>query len=290
MEISKCLSFSKASRNLHISQPGLSQQISALEKELGFRLLNRTTRKITLTEEGEFIYKNFSSHFEEIENTINFMVKNKTIPKPLIKIATVPSAASIYIPKILKRVPNAFPEVEFYLYETTSSKATELVKQQNYHIAFIRTPINIDNILEEGLLIAEFKRYPLQLIVSINHPLAMKNSIDLKEAYEEPFIHYDYSQAHSLQYLLEKACLAAGFSPKKLCTGSELMTIANLVSNNLGVALLPKDMISLIETTKLKVLDINDLKLTSSISVIWKDHEDTTPVMNNILKYLKAEK
>lgn len=288
IEVSNHLSFSEASKTLHISQPGLSQQISSLEKQLGFKLLNRTTRKITLTEEGEYIYKKLAPSFEDIEKTVNYIVENKTIPKPKMKIATVPSAASIYIPKLLKKVVVEYPETEFYVHETTSSRAVKLVNQQNYHIGFIRTPIHNNIIANEGLSMIEFLRFPLQLVVSIDHPLAQKDSIHLYEAKDEPFIHYDAVQAHSLQFLLEKACLTAGFSPKELCKGSELLTIANLISNNLGVALMPEDMVSLLGKSKVKALNIDNSELSSSISAVWKN-TNASMLTKHILKTLKNE-
>ncbi|MGE7601520.1 LysR family transcriptional regulator [Peribacillus sp. NPDC097675] len=288
IEVSNHLSFSKASKILHISQPGLSQQISTLENQLGFKLLNRTTRKITLTEEGEYIYKKLAPSFDDIEKTVSNIVENKIVPKPKIKIATIPSAASIYIPNLLKKILIEFPEVEVDLQETTSARAVKLVKQQKYHIGFIRTPIHNNLIANEGVNMIEFERSPLQLVVSFDHWLAQKDSIQLHEAKNEPFIHYHSIQAHSLQFLLEKACSISGFSPKKLCEGSELLTIANLVSNNLGVALMPKDMIDLLETKKVKAIDIENVNLSSSISAVWKNSEQTPFLIDKIIHTLQT--
>ncbi|WP_243292226.1 LysR family transcriptional regulator [Bacillus sp. FJAT-47783] len=289
IEIANYLSFSEASKRLHISQPALSQQISELENRLGFKLLNRTTRKVTLTEEGAYIYKKLSSSFDEIEQTVDYMIKRKMIPKAKIKIAAVPSAASTFIPTLLKKVKDDFPDVEFYTHETTSSNAIEFIKQKNYHLSFIRTPTYKENVLSNKLSLFEFKKYPLRLVVSTKHPLANKDSIYLHEAKNEFFIHYSDQQTNSLQFLLEKACLNAGFSPKKLCAGSALLSIYNIVSNNLGVALMPSDMTSLIETSKIKTLTINNLELFSSISVLWNKDNNTSFLTNHILYILQND-
>ncbi|MDQ7863370.1 hypothetical protein RCO48_27110 [Peribacillus frigoritolerans] len=53
-------------------------------------------------------------------------------------------------------------------------RAVKLVNQQNYHIGFIRTPIHSNIIANEGLSMIEFMRFPLQLVVSMDHPLAQK--------------------------------------------------------------------------------------------------------------------
>ena len=87
---------------------------------------------------------------------------------------------------------------------------------------------------------------------------------------------------------MEKACSIAGFSPKKLCEGSELLTIANLVSNNLGVALMPKDMIDLLGTKNVKALNIENMNLSSSISAVWKSNEHTPLLTNQIIHTLQS--
>lgn len=269
LEVAKHLSFSQASKKLHISQPGLSQQISSLEKQLGVKLLNRNTRNVSLTPEGKYLYQEIGPSFEGIEQTIQYMIKNKSAPNKKIKIATVPSAANNYIPKLFKIILAQHPKIELQLLETSSTLATDLIKQQKYHMSFIRTPIHKESLLNNGINIVELKKYPLKFMVSSEHSLSNKTVIDLKKAKDEYFIHYDVTHAPSLDFLFQKACLLSGFMPKKLCTVSELITIYNLVSNNLGVAIIPEDMIQLINTKNVKVLDIHNIPtLYSSISVI----------------------
>jgi len=75
-----------------------------------------------LTEEGEYIYKKLAPSFDDIEKTIGTIVENKIVPKPKIKIATIPSAASIYIPNLLKEILVEFPEIEVDLQGNYFSK------------------------------------------------------------------------------------------------------------------------------------------------------------------------
>lgn len=286
LEVSQHLNFSKASEKLHISQPGLSQQITALENELGLKLLNRTTRKVTLTEEGEYLYKKLSPLFENIEKTVNEVTGKKVIPQTIVKIATVPSAASIYLPKMLTVLHNEFPDVEFYLQETTSVQAIELIKQQKSHIAYIRTPYDIKSLTKQGFSAIEFTKHPLQLILAKTHPAAHKKSIDLSELRHEKFIHYDQHQSPALYYLLERACLMAGFVPNTFCVGPEILTIANLISQGLGVTLMPKDMVELLDSSKIAAVNLKHQHLQSSISLIWRDSDYVPLITQTILRLL----
>ena len=101
IEVASTLSFTKASENLFISQPGISQQIYLLEEQLGIKLLHRTTRKVELTEEGQYLFEKLYPSFAKIENTVSNLVESNTFPT-LIKIVTIPSAASLFLPKIFK--------------------------------------------------------------------------------------------------------------------------------------------------------------------------------------------
>jgi len=289
LEVSRHLNFTKASEKLRISQPGLSQQITALENELGVKLLNRTTRKVTLTEEGEYLYKKLSPLFENIERTANELTEKKVVPQTTVKIAAVPSAASLYLPQMLTMLHKEFPDVEFYLQETTSTQAIELINRQKSHIAYIRTPKDTATLKRQGFNFIELERYPLQLIVAKSHPAAHQKTVDLKELQHEKFIHYDRQQSPALYDLLEQACLVAGFRPKTFCVGPEILTIASLVANGLGVTLIPQDMATLLDSSKVSAVNLTQQTLHSSISIIWRNSDYVPLITQTILRLVNRE-
>ncbi|NCU18582.1 LysR family transcriptional regulator [Pallidibacillus pasinlerensis] len=294
IEVANTLNFSQAAENLHISQPGLSQQITSIEEQLGFKLFHRTTRKVTLTEEGNYLYKSILPAFENIESTVKEMEKTGLIPQTSIKIATVPSAASNWLPKLLNQLKDKLGEFEFYIQETSSTKAIELIKKRESDIAFIRTPVNVRELVDQQLEILELTKHPLQLVVPANHPVAGKEEVDLFELKDEPFLHYDPIKSPSLYHIVEQACLTAGFIPKILGIGPELLTIANLISNGIGVTLMPRDMVELLPTEKIKAINIINEKVYSSISVIWNKGGNvpllTQYALNILEEYAKEAK
>ncbi|MDQ0878407.1 DNA-binding transcriptional LysR family regulator [Paenibacillus sp. V4I3] len=271
MEVAFCLNFSHAAQKLHISQPGLSQQITALEKELGIKLLNRSTRNVTLTAEGDYLHKNLLPSFDNIEKTISQLVEAGTVPQTTIRIATVPSAASNMVPYLIKKLKEEHPLIEFYIKETTSVHAAELVQKSEYDLAFIRTPIDLKQTIQPPLKWLEFSKHPMKVALSCQHPAAVQDEIDLYELKNETFLHYDPKHSPSLYYLLEHACLTAGFIPKTIGAGPEILTIANLISNGIGITLMPQDMLELLNSYKIKAIALKNLSLFSSISVIWND-------------------
>lgn len=99
-ELAKQRQFSKAAKNLYISQPSLSNSIKSLEKELGCKLINRSGGQISLTEYGEIFYKAASSSVNIIEQAKRKIAQNKRQNENVIKIASIPSALSNYLPRI----------------------------------------------------------------------------------------------------------------------------------------------------------------------------------------------
>lgn len=269
LEVAKHENFSQAAKILHISQPALSKQISSLEKELKVKLFERTTRKVQLTQEGEFLYNNLLHSFENINNTVLRIRDYDISSHQKIRISTVPSAASSVVPILIKRLKKQFENIEFYLTETTTDNSIELVRRNEADIALIRTPIDIKQKVSNPMVWKELKRYPLVLAVSSDHKLSHKKSVQLEEISNESFLHYDPKNSPSLYYLLEYACLSAGFIPKVIGVGPEFLTRANLIANGIGVTLLPKDMFNTISNMKIASLSIENENLYSSISVVW---------------------
>ncbi len=108
----------------------------------------------------------------------------------------------------------------------------------------------------------------------------------MREVKDEPFIHYDPEQSPALYYLLERACLTAGFTPVPLCTGPEILTIANLISSGLGVTLMPNDMFTLIDSDQVVALDLENQELYSSILVIWHKANELSAITDYIIQIL----
>ncbi len=270
IEVAKTKSFTEASKRLYISQPGISQQIDLLEKQLGMTLLHRTTRKVELTEEGKYLYEKTFSSFDEIEDTVNHLVENSSFPG-IINIATVPSAASLYLPTLLKEIHVLHPEIEFQIQETTTKNVILAINNRSSHLGFIRTGEEPHLLEQAAIDYLDFESSPIKAVVSKEHRLATKKSIHLQQLRDDFFIQYNATESVTLYNQMEAACIAAGFKPKVICSGSELLTISNLISQNIAVALMPENMLDLVPNDQVVSIEINGLNKTSSISAIWKD-------------------
>jgi len=256
--------FTRAAKKLNISQSALSQQISQLETELNVQLFHRTSRRVELTDEGTYLYESVVPLLTQLEEVRTDIHNPELTRRKQLRIASVPSAASLLLPKALAKLRETDPAIETQLYECSSLRALQLLRERQVHAAVIRTPYDL-----QGLEVRELTREPLVAIVGTTHPLANNQSILLHQLADEPFILFDAQQASALSTLIWSARLEAGFFPRVLCEGPELLTMANLVAAGLGVALMPMDMTRLIPSGTVSVLQIERQTPLSSLALVW---------------------
>ena len=115
-------SFSEAARILHVSQPSISTHISSLEKELGIRLFNRTTKKVVLTKQGREVYEHALGVFN-LTRRIRELGSNPDSQTLQIGASSVPSA--YMMPDIMRGFREIHPECRIALRQTDSALVVE---------------------------------------------------------------------------------------------------------------------------------------------------------------------
>ena len=287
LEVAKTLNFTNASKNLNISQPGLSQHINNLEHQLGFKLFYRTTKNVSLTSEGKYLNSKLSGAFQIIESTFEDIKNNTMLPLTNLKMATVPSAAITILPKVLNVLQQKFPNLNLLLEETDSISALELVLAKKSHIALIRTPQDKSILVNSGLNYREFKPHPIKLIVSEKHELANYEEVLFSDLENERFISHHRVHSSSLNFFFEKACFFEGFTPKIVCVGSELLTVLALVDHNIGISIMPMDIMDATNMKTVRTLDIKNQQLESSITIVWGDSFYLDSLIEDVIKIIQ---
>lgn len=272
MEVAKTLSFTQASKNLYVSQPSISQQVRLLEKQLGVKLLNRTTRQVTLTDEGKYLYKHVYPKMLKIDNTLKSLKQLKSSRKK-IKISTIPMAAQLYMPILIKQLYAFDDALEVKIEEENSAQTIERVSKGSSDIGFIRTHpfLNYDDLHQlEKLHIESFS---FKVVVAANHPLASKKAIKFKKLKDFNFVQYAPVNSESFYEVIENLFAEKKFQPNTICTCSELLTVLTLIEQNIGFTLIPENMLRLFNTKHTVALDLEDVNLQSSVTMIWQQNK-----------------
>ena len=142
VQVAEKRSFSGAAREMYLTQPTVSAHISALESELGTKLLIRNTKEVSLSEDGQKLYeyaKQISLMVKQVEQEFQRQPAQKRKHCTRIAASTVP--AQYLLPQILAKFSEQYPEEQFQVLETDSAKVVEHILERSVDIGLTGTQL-----------------------------------------------------------------------------------------------------------------------------------------------------
>ncbi len=251
MLIEKYRSFSRAAEENYLSQPTLSKQIKALEKEIGVELFVRTARNISLTDAG----KEFSQFVHKVMREYYMMktsLKDYGNARKKLVISTIPVAPRYGLLKVIRSFCEFYENVDVELIEQNTDMALMALEKGTSDMVFIRSKY-----IPEG----EYGAYPLLkdelvLVVGKDHPLAKEKSIFLRDAQYEKFIFLGTNTG--LYRICMDECKKAGFIPKAKERNVRVETLEELLIEENCASLLMNSAANRLSTDKLKIVRLKE--------------------------------
>lgn len=231
------LHFGRAAKVLGISQPPLSQQIQALEQEVGARLFERTNRRVELSEAGRLFLHEARLVLAQVDKAADVARRAQLGELGELKIGFTSSAPfNSSIPQAIFAFRQAFPAVHLHLQEMSSTEVAESLVDESIQVGLMR-PLP----LPDSLSVVELMREPLVAVLNAGHPLVQgsERGLHLAQLAQEPFVFFPRSYGSGLYAQLLNLARDAGFSPHFAQEAGEAMTIIGLVAAGLGVSVLP---------------------------------------------------
>ncbi|UEH08909.1 LysR family transcriptional regulator [Pseudomonas sp. HN8-3] len=231
------LHFGRAAQVLGISQPPLSQQIQALEQEVGARLFERTNRRVELSEAGRLFLQEARLVLAQVDKAADVARRAQLGELGELKIGFTSSAPfNSSIPQAIFAFRQAFPAVHLNLQEMSSTEVAESLVDESIQVGLMR-PLP----LPDSLSVIELMREPLVAVLSAGHPLVegSERGLHLAQLAQEPFVFFPRTYGSGLYAQLLNLARDAGFSPHFAQEAGEAMTIIGLVAAGLGVSVLP---------------------------------------------------
>lgn len=246
----------KAAETLYISQPALSKAIAKLEKSLDVTLFERRKGRISLSAMGKVYYDYVSTAFQVLEQGEAKLTEIKTQSDDTVSIAA-PVAGVLHDLIYDFLASGERVKIHQYLYEE-SLLESELLSGK---LDFAVTPVTIENSEIEQIKLMEEEVF---IVVSENHPLADQKYVRLADFAQDHFL---VNEASFDQKVIKVICGLAGFEPNILLHSNEGNLIDDALRSNLGVSLIPADLIYRKSMRGLKVLRSTDVELKRLLSV-----------------------
>ena len=229
------LHFRRAAERLHISQPPLSQQIRALEEELGFALLVRTRRRVELTPAGAAFLRDARSILSELDGAVAGARRIDAGQTGRLRINFVGSALFSIVPGTVERFRRSRPGVALELRERATVDQLRAVRAGLADVGLVRPPIDEDDSFRVQTVLRERTLAALPAA----HPLAALRRVPLRRLAAEPLVLFPRDQAPGFHDLLIDSLAGAGSAPRVIQYAPEMLTIIGLVAAGTGVSLVP---------------------------------------------------
>jgi LysR family transcriptional regulator, transcription activator of glutamate synthase operon len=228
-------SFTRAAEREHIAQPALSQQIQKLEQELGIPLVERTTRRVQITDAGNLLVARARRILTELESARQELDRVRGIQTGHVVVGAMNTMGPVDITLVLGRFHQLHPRVELMVRESNSDELAEMLRVDALDLAFLSVTERVES---HGLALHQILMEELIVVLPIDHPLAGQDEIRMVELSREDFI--SYREGARLRELLDGAGAEAGFEPRIILESNESRRIRRLVARGLGIAILPR--------------------------------------------------
>ncbi len=234
------LHFSRAAAKLHVSQPPLSQQIKALEGELGVELFTRSRQKVALTEAGrQYLVEAHAilAHVERAAEKARRAARGEFGELSLGFTGSFPFLP--VMPRIIQGFRHAYPHVQVVFRELSTAVQIEAVADGTLDVGFVR-PRSVD--APGAVELVHLATEPLVVVLHRTHPLAARRAIAIRDLAGEPFILYAQRLGTGFTEQVMELCRGAGFRPRVVQEVEEMPTIIGLVCAGVGVSIVSASM------------------------------------------------
>jgi len=146
-EVAKCRSFSRAARNLYMTQPAVSQAVMSLESELGVRLFTRTSTGVTLTNDGQLLFEHVNSAINLIRQGESKLLESRNLKVGEMKVGVGDTISRYFLLPYLEIFHSRYPNIKLNIINRTTTELCALVKSGEIDIAVCNFPVK-DDVLE----------------------------------------------------------------------------------------------------------------------------------------------
>ena len=144
--VGKCQSFSKAAKELYMTQPAVSQAVMQLERELNIRLFTRTYRGVTLTNEGKTLFEYANAAISLINVGEEKLLEIKNLTAGELKIGVGDTISRYFLLPYLQEFNEKYPNIKFKIINSTTSELCEILKSGEIDIAICNFPIEDESL------------------------------------------------------------------------------------------------------------------------------------------------
>ncbi len=267
------LHFRRAADRVGIAQPPLSQQIKALEHEVGAPLLSRTRRSVALTAVGQVFLAEARKTLAQSEQALQAARRAARGEVGQLVVGFVSSAVYGKFASVFGLMRKRYPDVALILQDLTSEQQVKAMKAHQLDVGLVRPPV----VSPEPLNLRVIEREPLMAALPKTNPLAKEKQIPLKALSGESFLLVPRQLGPGFYDRVIGYCAQAGFAPRVIQEARSTQTIISLIAGGMGVSIVPASMQGL-RRDGVVYRPFEPPSPTTELAVMWRP-QDASPAL-----------
>lgn len=277
-------SFTKAANQYYISQTAITQQIHALEEQMGVSLIDRTRRPIALTPAGNVFLIEAKAIVERMNTALSRVHDASTGLVGTLRIGYTKGYERSNLSNILRSFHLDYPNILITCYRCDTDMLAAGLFNNDYDIIFTWDSTNI--LQEDNIEYKLMELAPLSVALYSSHPLARRNSLSRKELKGEPILYMSpsgspesYGDNHFLELYKQ-----AGYQPNILFRSSDIESILMMVAAEEGISILPSYVTNkLADADNLTFVPLIGEGEFEQIIAVWRQ-EDQSPALRQFIE------
>ncbi len=266
--------FGRAAEACFVSQPTLSTQIRKIEGELGVRLVERTPRRILMTEVGVEIVRRARDILNEVEQIRNIARNTHDPESGTVRLGIFPTLGPYLLPHVVPAVRQRFPKLELLLSEDKTDNLLQQMREGKLDTAILALPIH-----EESLHCEFLFEEPFVLAVAAEHPLATRQHLQVCDLKNQSLLLLE--DGHCLRDQALEVCHKSGANERAGFRATSLETLRQMVAANVGITLLPLLAVRppITQPENLRLIEFESHPPSRRVAMIWRKSSALDPFL-----------
>jgi DNA-binding transcriptional LysR family regulator len=260
-------SFTGAARELHVAQQAVSQQVKALEQLLGVTLLERSSRKVTLTPEGAVFLADCRRVLAGADRAARRVQAAARGEAGTVRLVYTLVSAFETVPVLLARLAKDYPLLKVEAREVFGCDVDTLLRDGNCDVALAPLTTYPENLRQRTV-----RREVLRIAVGESHHLAGREQVELSHLRDETLELWPHEMAPGYYDAVMAACRTAGFEPRIDQHGAG-STVWGYIAEGRGVGLVVSSLIEQLPSG-VELVDVAPPRPMLTVNAVWRrDHE-----------------
>jgi DNA-binding transcriptional LysR family regulator len=260
-----------------VAQPALSQQIRRLEDELGLPLVDRTTRRVSLTDAGVLLVDRARRALGEVDAARAELADLAGVRGGHVVIGAMQSLGPFDLTSLLAAFHAKHPAVELTVSEEVSDALVAMVRADAVDMAFLSLT---ERVGQDGLEIQPLATEALSVLLSPDHRLASRRRLRIADLADERFI--TFREGAGLRRIIITAAHEAGFEPQIAFETNEVERARAMAARGLGVSIVPESDAHP-HGPPVVAIELVRPPLTRDITLVWRRDRRLTPAAGAFL-------